>query len=261
METFIFQRLSFGQRVNSPVSSEQSRQWRQATPVQRRASVRPRVFSFLVLTVCKSKVKVVAGPAGPVSCSSLPQGSQPHRFKPSGGLLQSSSCRAVVSPRVGSQRSVRPCLLRSTSGLAVFRHFHRRAAWLHRRPNPSVKGTSPASGPPLTSNVRPLAQAIAQVMHFGTATPVFFVIVGVVLLTGVAAAVGLNAIAAFVLGFFASYILFISTVIGFRDSSSVAIAAGWGVLAMMPAATGLVASAFVGHLIYRHRSRNKGKFK
>jgi len=143
METSTSHRLSFGQRVSSRGSAQQSRSARQQSiQVEPRASLRPRVSAILVQAAGKSKFKVVAGPAGPVSCSSLPQGSQLHRFESSGRVSPPVLCRAGASLRVRSVGGGRSCPWASMSELAVSWHFHRCAARSHRRPNPSVKGTS-----------------------------------------------------------------------------------------------------------------------
>jgi hypothetical protein len=92
-------------------------------------------------------------------------------------------------------------------------------------------------------------------MAFGTATPVFYGILVVVFLTGLASALGLNVVVSFVLGFIVSYLLFIGSVSGFRDSSAIALAAGWGVLVMMPAGAGLAISALAGYFIHRLGTR------
>jgi hypothetical protein len=143
METSTTQRLSFGRRVSSRVAAELSRPASQEEiQVEPRASSRPTVSAFLVRASCKSKFKVVAGPAGPLSCSSLPRGSQLHRFEPSGGVSRQSFRRAGLCLKVRSAGGGRSCLWASMSELAVSWHFHRCAASTHRRPNPSVKGTS-----------------------------------------------------------------------------------------------------------------------
>jgi hypothetical protein len=143
METSTSLRLSFGQRVSSQVVGEQSRpSLQQAVQDEPRASLRPRVAGFLVRAAYKSIFKVVAGPSGPVSCSSLPQGSQLHRSESSGRVSPPVLCRAGASLRVRSVGGGRSCPWASMSELAVSWHFHRCAAFPHRRPNPSVKGTS-----------------------------------------------------------------------------------------------------------------------
>jgi len=99
-------------------------------------------------------------------------------------------------------------------------------------------------------------------MHFGSPTPVFYEILLVVFLTGVLAALGLNAAISFVLGFIASYVLFIGSVSGFKDSSAIAMAAGLGVLVMMPTFVGLGVSAILGYFMHRHHKRkNEGATK
>jgi len=92
-------------------------------------------------------------------------------------------------------------------------------------------------------------------MHFGSPTPAFYEILFVVFLTGVLAALGLNAAISFILGFIASYVLFIGSMSGFKDSSAIAMAAGWGVLVMMPTSAGLGVSAILGYFINRHHKR------
>jgi hypothetical protein len=143
MEISTSQRLSFGRRDSSQVAGEQSRPaLQQAVQGEPRASLRPRVSDFLVRAACKSKFKVVTGPAGPVSCSSLPKGGQLYRFESSGRVSPPVLCRAGASLWVRSVGGGRSCPGASMSELAVAWHFHRRAASPHRRPNLSVKGTS-----------------------------------------------------------------------------------------------------------------------
>jgi hypothetical protein len=99
-------------------------------------------------------------------------------------------------------------------------------------------------------------------MHFGSPTPVFYEILFVVFLTGALAAIGLNAAIAFALGFIASYVLFIGSVSGFKDSSAIAMAAGWGILVMMPTSAGLGVSAILGYFMHRrHKRKNEGTTK
>ena len=143
MEISTSHRLSFGQRVSSRGSAQQSRSARQhSIQVEPRASLRPRVSAFLVQAAGKSRFKVVAGPAGPVSCSSLPQGGQLHRFEPSGRVSRRSSAAQAPTSGFVQLASGWYFLWASMSESAVSWHFHRCAAWSHRRPNPSVKGTS-----------------------------------------------------------------------------------------------------------------------
>jgi len=143
METSTSQRLSFGRRVSSQVAGEQCRPAMQQTGQgEPRASLRPRVAGFLVRAACKSKFKVVAGPAGPVSCSSLPKDSQLHRSESSGRVSPPVLCRAGAILRVRSVSGGRSYPWASMSELVVSWHFHRCAPSPSRRPNPSVKGTS-----------------------------------------------------------------------------------------------------------------------
>ena len=151
MENSAFQRLSIGQRVKCQPAPTHSRQ-RQESQGHARSSWQQSGSSPLLLAVCRSKFKVVAGPAGPVSSSSFPQGSRRLRFAPSGRLSQPVFRRLVFGLLVGSRPSGQRRLKPAKSELAVTRHFHRCAASLFRRPNPSVKGTS-------TSGLRPLAAA------------------------------------------------------------------------------------------------------
>jgi hypothetical protein len=92
----------------------------------------------------------------------------------------------------------------------------------------------------------------------GTATPVFFVILFIVLVAGVTAAFGVNAIKAFVFGVVSSYLAFIGAVSEFKDSSSIAMAAGIGLLALMPAASALVVTTYIGHLVHRRLQKGTG---
>jgi hypothetical protein len=91
----------------------------------------------------------------------------------------------------------------------------------------------------------------------GTATPAFFAILFIVVASGVAAAAGASAIKAFVVGLAASYLVFIGMVSRFDDSSSIALAAGIGLLALIPAASGLVIATYIGHLVHQYLQKNK----
>lgn len=97
-------------------------------------------------------------------------------------------------------------------------------------------------------------------MSFGTPTPVFYQIVSVLVLALVVTALGFNAFLAFFLSLFTAYILFIASLGGFSRSDHFAMAAGWGILVMIPTSVGCALAAGAGALARSlcKSSRNAG---
>lgn len=85
-------------------------------------------------------------------------------------------------------------------------------------------------------------------MTFGTPTPVFYQIVSVLVLALIVTALGLNAFLAFILSLFTAYILFIASLGGFSRSDYFAMAAGWGILVMIPTSFGCALAVGAGAL-------------
>jgi predicted Na+-dependent transporter len=94
-------------------------------------------------------------------------------------------------------------------------------------------------------------------MQFGTATPVFFAIVAMVLFALVAAATGANVISVFFVALLTSYVLFIASVGGFANADAFGMAAGVGVLVMIPTAVGLVVAIFIGWVVHGIRRKDR----
>ncbi len=85
-------------------------------------------------------------------------------------------------------------------------------------------------------------------MHFGTPTPVFYQIVSVLVLALIVTTLGVNAFLAFIFSLFTAYILFIASLGGFTRSDHFAMAAGWGILVMIPTSAGCALAVVAGAL-------------
>jgi hypothetical protein len=144
MEAALLQRFGLGRVANSRVAFAQRRMQRKGVPVRPVASLQPSDRGSQSPSSMRSKFKVVAGPAGPVSCSSLPKGSKPWRLMQSVRLHSQLRVVQAAGPRPISSAVLPPRLSQSGSNsmLAVAWYSPRPAAWPPQRPNPSVKGTS-----------------------------------------------------------------------------------------------------------------------
>lgn len=98
-------------------------------------------------------------------------------------------------------------------------------------------------------------------MQFGTATPVFYEIVFVLLFAMVMVAGGLNALIAFAPSMVISYAVFIASVGGFKSSDAFAMGAGWGVLVMVPVLFSAGIAVGIGTVIRNAVNRGKKKSK
>jgi hypothetical protein len=105
-----------------------------------------------------------------------------------------------------------------------------------------------------------LAHQESFTMNFGTPTPAFYQIVSVLALAFVVTTLGFNAFLAFFLGLFTAYILFIASLGGFSRSNHFAMAAGWGILVMIPTSFGCALAVGAGALVRKvwRNSRDAG---
>jgi hypothetical protein len=143
METSTSHFLSFSQRASSRGSAQQSRSARrQSLQVEPRASLRPRAqpSGFKLLASQNSRWwQGLPAPSLVLRCRRAVSFIGPSQVV---GCRRQSCAAQAVAP--GLVRSAANGLVSgaSMSELAVAWHIHRRAASPHRRPNPSVKGTS-----------------------------------------------------------------------------------------------------------------------
>lgn len=96
----------------------------------------------------------------------------------------------------------------------------------------------------------------------GTPTPIFFVIMMILLGTTFVLAIGLNVVVGFFLSLLLSYTVVIAFMGGFQSGDGAfAMALGWGSLIMLPTSLGTCFAAFVGWMIYKMRRLNREEFE
>jgi NADH:ubiquinone oxidoreductase subunit K len=92
-------------------------------------------------------------------------------------------------------------------------------------------------------------------LNFGNPTPVFYEIIFVLACTLIAAAMGRKVIPLFFLSVSICYILFIAFVGGFKDTEAFIAGAGFGILIMIPTATGAAIVIAIGYAIHHYRQK------
>jgi hypothetical protein len=81
--------------------------------------------------------------------------------------------------------------------------------------------------------------------------PLHLAVIAAPFIVSAAAAIGVNPIKAFFIGLVSWYLVFVGAMSGF-DSSGIAMVAGFGLFALVPAVAVLVVTTYIGYLIYRY---------
>lgn len=94
-------------------------------------------------------------------------------------------------------------------------------------------------------------------MNFGTPTPAFYLIVAALLVALIAGACGVRPVIVFLASLFGTYFLFIAAVGGFARSDHFAMAAGVGVLIMIPTSVACAVVTGLGMVLNSKRISRK----